>query len=147
MTRTGRWLCLIVMFPLCTEASPETTLKYGTTQSWREEPMLEWNGSYHTLNKYDNEAGTTDCQGGYLCYTKRTVGRLEVNNTASVRVESGLQQHRAVDGGRGGAPLADCGNEIVLAGRFYSVHVMCVCYIDKCKFHKERGVVFFSSRV
>lgn len=75
------------MFPLCTEASLETTLKYGTTQSWREEPTLEWNGSYDTLNKYDNEADTTDCQRGYLCYVLRTVGRLEVNNTAPVERE------------------------------------------------------------
>lgn len=46
--------------------------------------MLEWNGSYDTLNKYDNEADTTDCQGGYLCYVERTVGRLELNNIAAV---------------------------------------------------------------
>lgn len=49
--------------------------------------MLEWNGSYDTLNKYANEADTTDCQGGYLCYVLRTVGRLEVNNTAPVERE------------------------------------------------------------
>lgn len=46
--------------------------------------MLEWNGSYDTLNKYDNEADTTDCQGGYLCYVEGTVGRLELKNTATV---------------------------------------------------------------
>lgn len=45
VTRTGLWLCLIVMFQLCTDASLEVGLKYGTTQSWPEEPMLEWNGS------------------------------------------------------------------------------------------------------
>lgn len=61
--------------------------------------MLEWNGSYDTLNKYDNEADTTDSLGGYLCYAERTVGRLEVNNTATVRVESGLQQHMGVNTG------------------------------------------------
>lgn len=58
--------------------------------------MLEWNGSYDTLNKYDNEADTTDCLGGYLCYVERTVGRLELNNTATV--ESGRQQHMGIEG-------------------------------------------------
>lgn len=95
MTRTGLWLCLIVMFPLCTEASLETTLKYGTTQSWRKEPMLEWNGSYDTLNKYDNEADTTDCLGGYLCYVERTAGTVD-GNWITVKVESSLQKHMRV---------------------------------------------------
>lgn len=66
-TRTGMWLCLLVMFPLRTAASPETPFKLGTTQSWREEPASQWNGSYHTLNKYDNEADAGAIARGVIC--------------------------------------------------------------------------------
>lgn len=114
MTRTGLWLCLIVMFPLCTAGSLETGLKYGATQSWRVEPMLEWNGSYDTLNKYDNEVDTTDCLEGYLCYVERTEGRLEVNNTATVEQQP---EWKVVYG-------STYGNR---DGMCYNVACVCVC--------------------
>lgn len=122
------------MFPLCTAASLETTLKYGTTQSWREDSMLEWNGSYDTLNKYDNKADTTDCQGGYLCYVKRTVGRLELKNTATVKVEvilvhSSTQQWRW--------DVLCCGMRFVSVSECLNVLTWCDCWkIEILKFYK-----------
>lgn len=44
--------------------------------------MLEWNGSYGTLNKYDNEADSPDCHGGGGG-VQGMVGGLELNNGAT----------------------------------------------------------------
>lgn len=47
--------------------------------------MPEWNGSYDTLNKYDNEADTNDCLGAYLCYVERTAGTVDWNQVTPMQ--------------------------------------------------------------
>lgn len=115
---------MLNMFPLCTATSLETPLKYGTTQSWREEPVLEWNGSYGTLNKYDNEA---DRRKGYLCYVARTGGRFKLNNSAVVGRE---QEWEVVWSSRGMEMRCVIP---VCASMLQCVHVMWGVWNDKWK--------------